>query len=103
MNMLKRMKAGATAERIRESKRKSKDEVHKLFNYATPAKRKKNCFPTTDVEKDDILQAGLGEKEIIFEDLNIDTPKFRNILCDKFPQLADAGGRISAVQMQAKL
>ncbi len=112
MNMLKRMKAGATAERIRESKRKSKDEVHKLFNYATPAKRKKNSqstnqwkhkflclayrgqerIPTTDVEKDDLLQAGLGEKEIIFEDLNIDTPKFRNILCDKFPQLADAGG-----------
>ncbi len=111
MDMLKRMKAGTKAERIRDGKRKAKSEVHKLFNYPTPKRKKKSAsthqwkhkflclacrgqerIPTTDVEKDDLLKAGLGEKEIIFEDVNIDAEKFKDKLCDQFPQLIDAGG-----------
>ena len=42
MDMLKRMKAGAKAERVREGKRKAKGEVNKWFNYAPASKRKKN-------------------------------------------------------------
>ena len=89
MDMLKRMKAGAKAEKLREGKRKAKEEVGQLFNYS---KRKKGeavkkmkwkhkfvCLayrdqpriPTSEVEKDDLLQSGLGEKEIVFYDLHI--------------------------------
>ena len=76
------MKGGATTEKIREGKRQAKREVKKLFNHTPCAKRKRKdlgsvqwkhkfvCLayrdqhriPTTDVEKDDLLQAGLGEK-----------------------------------------
>ena len=36
-------------------------------------------IPTTDVEKDDLLQAGLGEKEI-FKDIDIDAEEFRDVI-----------------------
>ncbi|XP_064407568.1 uncharacterized protein LOC135352326 isoform X1 [Halichondria panicea] len=112
MDVLRRMKAGVKAEQVRATKRQSKQEVTKLFNYATPAKRKKkvkastewkhkfSCLayrgqiriPTTDVEKDDLLQAGLGEKEISFHDMNASAEEFRDIICGEFPQLKKAGG-----------
>ncbi len=112
MDVLRRMKAGVKAEKVRATKRQSKQEVTKLFDYATPAKRKKkvkastewihkfSCLayrgqiriPTTDVEKDDLLQAGLGEKEISFHHMNASAEEFRDIICEKFPQLKKAGG-----------
>ena len=42
MDVLQRMKAGIEAEKVRATKRKtSREEVHKLFNYAAPTKLKK--------------------------------------------------------------
>ena len=49
-------------------------------------------IPTTDVEKDDLLQAGLGEKEIEFISLDLDADKFRKVLYQAYPQLENAGG-----------
>ena len=49
-------------------------------------------IPTTDVEKDDLLQAGLGEKEIEFESLDLDADEFRKVLFNVYPQLETAGG-----------
>ena len=46
-------------------------------------------IPTTDVEKDDLLQAGLGEKEIIFKDIDIDAEEFRD---ENYPALQNGGG-----------
>ena len=110
MDMLKRMKAGTKAERVREGKRKAKEEVNQLFNYS---KRKKSegskkiqwkhkfvCLayhdqtriPTTDFEKEYWLQAGLGEKEIPFYDMNLNAEEFREVLFKHFHQLRDAGG-----------
>lgn len=111
-DMLKRMRAGAKAEKSREGKRKAKEEVNQLFNYtsASVSKRRKSekiqwkhkfvCLayrdqtriPTTDVEKDDLLQAGLGEKEIAFYKMNADAEQFRNVLFKHFHQLRHAGG-----------
>ena len=61
-------------------KRKAKEEVRSLFNKGKKPKSASKCswkhkfvclayhdqtrIPTTDTEKDDLLQAGLGEKEI---------------------------------------
>ena len=49
-------------------------------------------IPTTDVEKDDLLQAGLGEKEIKFISLDLDADEFRKVLYQVYPQLENAGG-----------
>ena len=45
-----------------------------------------------DVEKDDLLQAGLGEKEVEFTSLDLDADEFRNTLYRAYPQLENAGG-----------
>ena len=52
----------------------------------------KHCIPTTDTEKDDLLQAGLGEKEILFHEMHIDADQFRDVLFEHFTQLQHAGG-----------
>ena len=49
-------------------------------------------IPTIDVEKDDLLQAGLGEREIEFESLDLDADELRKVLFKAYPQLETAGG-----------
>jgi len=49
-------------------------------------------LPTTDREKDELIMAGLGEKEIEFFDLNIDAGEFREILYQHYPNLQNGGG-----------
>lgn len=49
-------------------------------------------IPTTDTEKDDLLKAGLGEKEVEFDDLDLDADEFRDVLYGHFPGLKDGGG-----------
>lgn len=110
MDMLKRIRAGNKAERVREGKRKAKEEVSQLFNYSKRKKseatkkiqwkhkfvclayREQTRIPTTDVEKDDLLQAGLGEKEVKFYDVDMNAEQFREVLFEHFPRLRHAGG-----------
>ena len=47
---------------------------------------------TTDVEKDDLLQAGLDEKEVEFVSLDLDADKFRKVSYRVYPQLENASG-----------
>ena len=42
--------------------------------------------PTSDVEKDDLFRAGLGEKEVVFESLDLDTDEFKKVLYEAYPQ-----------------
>ena len=49
-------------------------------------------MPTNEAEKDNLFDAGLGEKEIEFEDLNLSAEGFKEIILQSFPQLRDAGG-----------
>ena len=91
----------------------AKVELQKLFNYPASAKRKKSnhvhvykwkhkfvCLayrdqekiPTTDSQKEELLQPGLGEKEISFKNLNMSAESFRDCLQDHFPQLRNSGG-----------
>ena len=48
--------------------------------------------PTTEHEKSEIFEAGLGEKEVKFNELNISATQFRDILHSAFPKLANSGG-----------
>ena len=49
-------------------------------------------IPTTDTEKDDLLEAGLGEKVIEFPSLDASGEELKEILYSEFPKLRDAGG-----------
>ena len=87
-------------------KRKIKEEVNSLFKqtkkkgkgnvwkhrFVCLATRDQERIPTTDVEKDDLLKAGLGEKVIEFDDLDMDTYSYRETILDAFPKLRDGGG-----------
>lgn len=48
--------------------------------------------PTTDREKDILLEAGLGEKKIIIPDVDMSGEDFRDLLLEEFPKLGDGGG-----------
>ena len=49
-------------------------------------------LPTTDREKDELIMAGLGEKEIEVFDLNMDAGEFRELLYWHYPSLKSGGG-----------
>ena len=49
-------------------------------------------IPTTDTDKDDLLKAGLGEKVVEFDDLDMDANDFRKVILNAYPQLKNAGG-----------
>ena len=48
--------------------------------------------PTTDKEKDELLLAGLGEKLVEFNTLNMTGEEFKELLVSYFPKLNDCGG-----------
>ena len=56
------------------------------------AYRDQEKIPTTDIEKDDLYEAGLGEKEVEFGSLDMSGDVFRDLLYREFPKLMDAGG-----------
>ena len=49
-------------------------------------------IPTTDTDKDDLVKAGLGEKVIEFNDIDIDANAFHQVILEAYPQLKNAGG-----------
>ena len=49
-------------------------------------------IPTTENEKDNLFEAGLGEKCIEFASLDVDGEQFRDILYSSFPKLPKGGG-----------
>ena len=49
-------------------------------------------LPCSETERNDLFEAGLGEKEIEFESLSCSPNAFQDIIFTAFPQLRDAGG-----------
>ena len=88
----------------RGTKRKAKEEVSSLFKrskttrcawkhkFVCLAYHDKTRIPTNDVDKDELLQAGLGEKEIMFSDVDISAEEFKDIFYEHYPSLKDGGG-----------
>ena len=114
---LKKMRAGMRADRVIQNKRKIKGEVSTLFTHkkklklckSVPWKHKFYCpayvrqdrVPTTDTDKDELFQAGLGEKDIEFDSLdNYSGRVQRAHLC----QLSTTAGRwwVSTPKMPSK-
>ena len=107
LDALRRMRAGMTADRRVEKRKRMKNEVSMLFNkkpkvekkrvvwrhkFVCLAHRDQDRIPTTDAEKEELYQAGLWEKEIEFESLDIPQSEFREKLFKSFPRLRDGGG-----------
>lgn len=84
----------------------AKEEISKLFKKKKAKKsgptwtHKFSCLalvgqdrvPTTEMEKDELLEAGLGEKDILFEDLSMSAEEFRDVILQNFPRLTYGGG-----------
>uniref|UniRef100_A0A1X7VJR7 HECT domain-containing protein n=1 Tax=Amphimedon queenslandica TaxID=400682 RepID=A0A1X7VJR7_AMPQE len=49
-------------------------------------------IPTADKEKDDLLKAGLGEKFIVFDNLDMGPNSYREKLLQEFARLENGGG-----------
>ena len=49
-------------------------------------------IPLREYEKDALFTAGLGEKELQFENLDASAEEFRSIMLETFPLLREAGG-----------
>ena len=48
--------------------------------------------PTTECERDELFEAGLGKKEIEFSTLEMDVNAFREVLYEAYPKLREGGG-----------
>lgn len=111
LQSLKRVRAGMTAEKKRGEKgrKRVRQQMSELFTSKKKALTSKSrpawkhrfiCLayrdqariPTTDAKKDELYEAGLGEKEISFDDLEMPSEEFRELLYEHFPTLKDGGG-----------
>ena len=85
----KRLKSELASAFISKSK-KPKKRAWK-HRFVCLAWRDQHKIPTTDVEKDDLLEAGLGEKVIEFPSLDANGEEFKEIYSE-YPKLRDGGG-----------
>ena len=102
MKALRRMReglAGTTKKRAREEmtsllrgKRKNTIKVAWRHKFVCLAFRNQERVPVTDYEKEELRQAGLGEKLIEFDTLEMTQKQFKDHLIKSFPQLGDCGG-----------
>lgn len=112
LSALSRLRAGIKADqRVADRQKRAKMEVSSLFRgppkkklkadskkavwrhkFVCVAYRDQERIPTTDWEKDELFQAGLGEKEISFTTLDMNATEFKGLLLESFPRLKDGGG-----------
>ena len=106
LSALKRMRAGMKAD-DKISRKRIKKEMCGLFRSKKPKKEKRVVWrhkfvclayrdqeriPTVDADKEEHYRAGLGEKEIAFETLDLSQVEFRNLLLEHYPRLKEGGG-----------
>ena len=106
LSALKRMRAGMKADdkisrkRIkkemcglcRSKKPKTEKRVVWRHKFVCLAYRDQERIPTVDADKEEHYRAGLGEKEIAFETLDLSQVEFRNLLLEHYPRLKKGGG-----------
>lgn len=106
LDALRRMRAGIRADIT--GKKHTKEEVSSLFRPKKVLKLEKKpawkhkffCLafkdqsrvPTSDVDKEELYLANLGEKEIEFQSLDASADEFKEVLLKAFPRLQQGGG-----------
>ena len=104
LNALRGMRRGVREDSGR--KKRIKSEMSSVFSSSS--KKAKKCawkhrfvclawrdqqrIPTTDTEKDDLLEAGLGEKVVFFPSHEATGEELKEILYSEFPKLREGGG-----------
>ena len=75
-------------------KKPSKGSSHSVWKhrFVCLAYYGQTKVPTTEHERSELFEAGLGEKEVKFNELDISATQFRDILHSAFPKLANSGG-----------
>ena len=120
LNRLKDIRAGLIADRRVDRKKKVGNALKDAFHFggrkrartseskAGASKRprgsswthrfvclavcEQDIVPTTDREKDILLEAGLGEKKLVIDNVECSAEEFREALYQEFPKLRDGGG-----------
>ena len=106
LSALKRMRARMKADNATSRKRvkkvmsglfrlkKQKTEKRTAWRhkFVCLAYKDQERIPTVDADKEELYQAGLGEKEVAFETLDMSQVEFRNLLFEHFPRLKEGGG-----------
>ncbi len=77
---------------FRSKKQKTEKRIAWRHKFVCLAYRDQERIPTVDADKEELYQAGLGEKEIAFETLEMSQVEFRNLLLEHFPRLKEGGG-----------
>ena len=90
MERKKRLKSEMS--RVFAPKSKKVKKIAWKHRFVCLAWRDQQNIPTTDVEKDDLLEAGLGEKQIEFPSLDTTSEMFKDLLYSAYPKLRDGGG-----------
>jgi len=72
-----------------KAKRRKCAWKHKFVCLAHVGQEK---VPLREKEKDELFVAGLGEKEVEFDDLEASAEEFQEVIFNAFPQLRDGGG-----------
>ena len=75
----------------RRSQESSRSVLGDIF-FLCLAYTDQNKSPTCEADKDKLFRAGLGEKEISFEDVNTSQEEFHEIIHDHYPCLCEGGG-----------
>ena len=71
---------------LKQNARKTTTYTHR---FVCLSKCNQDAIPTTDKEKDALLEAGLGEKKIVIPDIDMNGEEFRDILLEEFSKLKD--------------
>ena len=84
----KRRSTGATA--FRQPKRpKPNSWTHKFFCLA---ETEESRVPSTNIQRNELVLAGLGERRVTVPDVNCSPQEFQEILLTEFPKLRMGGG-----------
>ena len=71
--------------------KRSRHQIAWKHTFVCLAYRDQNRIPTTELEKDELYEAGLGTKDIEFSSVNMNAEEFRDVLMRSYPKLRKAG------------
>lgn len=75
--------------------KQQKDKIHSsswTHLFVCLSEKDQTTIPTTAAEKERLICAGLGEKKVVFDDIDCSAGEFRETLFTAFPKLKEGGG-----------
>ncbi len=77
---------------FKKDNKRSRHQIAWKHTFVCLAYKDQNRIPTTELEKDELYEAGLGTKDIEFFSINMNAEEFRDVLMQSYPKLREAGG-----------